>query len=87
MTDFWIKLGVGTLVLGGLFAFLWKQGHINRLTAYVGETRDELKKCAWPSREELWQTTVLIGLVIAGLGIFTVLIDFLISTFVHSLLR
>ena len=86
MQKFWLQLGIGTLVVGGLFAFLWKQGYLTRLTTYISETRDELKKCSWPSREELWHTTVLVTLVFAGLGVFTVGIDLLVSTFVKSLL-
>jgi preprotein translocase SecE subunit len=84
--QFWIQLGIGTFIFGGLFAFLWQQGYLARIATYVKETRDELRKCAWPSREELWQTTVLVALVFAGIGVFTVSIDLLVSTFVKSLL-
>ncbi len=86
MKQFWIQLGIGTFIFGGLFAFLWQQGYLARIATYVKETRDELRKCAWPSREELWQTTVLVALVFAGIGVFTVSIDLLVSTFVKSLL-
>jgi preprotein translocase subunit SecE len=85
--DFWIKLAVGALIIGATFAFAWKQGHLVRLSVYVKETRDELKKCAWPSRDELKETTVLILIVFAGMGLFTVAADGLFINVVKLLLK
>ena len=52
---------------------LWWQGQIQRLAVYVAETREELKKCAWPNWEELKGPTALIMIMIALLGGFIVL--------------
>jgi preprotein translocase subunit SecE len=82
-----LPLLIGAVLVGGLFAYLWTQGHIARLSAYVADTRDELRKCSWPSREELVQSTVLIFVVIALLGVFTVAVDFLTLGFVKTLLK
>jgi preprotein translocase subunit SecE len=84
--NFYIQLLVWAAAIGGLFAFLWKQGHLVRLSTYVGETRDELRKCSWPSKDELWQSTLMVAVVIFGLGLFTVVVDFVVLKFVRLLL-
>ncbi len=86
MQNFYIQLLVWAAVISGLFAFLWKQGYLVRLSTYVGETRDELRKCSWPSKDELWQSTLMVAVVIFGLGLFTVVVDFVVLKFVRSLL-
>ena len=74
-------------VMGAIFAFAWKQGHLARLTAYVSATQQELKKCNWPSRDELIQSTVLIFVVIGLLGFFTMASDLIVVSFVKSLIK
>src|SRR5687768_16335193 len=67
------------VVIGAIFGFLWHRGYLVRMRNYIAETREELKKCTWPSIEELKGSTVVIFVSIALLGIFTVGIDFVIS--------
>lgn len=74
-------------VIGAIFAFAWKQGHLARLTTYVAATQQELKKCNWPSRDELIQSTVLIFIVIGLLGLFTMTSDFVVTSFVQVLIK
>jgi preprotein translocase subunit SecE len=74
-------------VMGAIFAFAWKQGHLARLTTYVAATQQELKKCNWPSRDELIQSTVLIFVVIGLLGVFTMASDFVVTSFVQVLIK
>lgn len=74
-------------VMGAIFAFAWKQGHLARLTTYVAATQQELKKCNWPSRDELIQSTVLIFVVIGMLGVFTMFSDWLVLSFVKVLIK
>lgn len=69
-----------------LFAIAWRKGYLLRLSAYVGETREELKKCNWPSTDELKESTVVVMIVIALLGLFTVIVDLAISSVVQQLL-
>jgi preprotein translocase SecE subunit len=83
----YLPLLIGTAVFGGLFLFAWKQGYIAKLSAYVGETQQELKKCNWPSRDELANSTLLIFVVIGLLGVFTVVVDQIMITFVKALLK
>jgi preprotein translocase subunit SecE len=63
------------VVVGAVFGYLWWQGQIRRLAVYVQETREELKKCSWPTWDELKGSTVLIVISIALLGAFTYLVD------------
>jgi preprotein translocase subunit SecE len=86
VSNFYIKLLVWTVAVGALFAFCWKRGYLAKLASYVAETREELKKCSWPTREELWQSTVLIGIVIASLGLFTIGVDFIILKVVRAVM-
>jgi preprotein translocase subunit SecE len=69
----WIIVWVA--IIGGLFAWLWSKGHLARFADYVGSTREELKKCTWPSWDELKGSTLVITISIALLGGFTVLVD------------
>jgi preprotein translocase subunit SecE len=64
-----------TVVVGGTFAWLWRTGQLARFADYVRQTREELRKCSWPSWEELKGSTVVVGISIIILGGFTVLVD------------
>jgi len=61
--------------MGAVFGYLWWQGQVQRLAVYVQETREELKKCTWPTRDELKGSTLLIMIMVAMLGIFVVVVD------------
>jgi preprotein translocase subunit SecE len=71
----WISISIWAVVIGGLFLFLWKRGQVRALSAYVQETREELKKCAWPTWLELRGSTILIIFTVALLGLFVVIVD------------
>ena len=74
MSDtFWIILWV--VVIGGLFAWLWRAGHLVRFADYIKQTREELRKCTWPTWGELKGSTVVIGISIVLLGSYTVAVD------------
>ena len=62
-------------LLLGLFAYLWYRGHLQAFRKYVMETRDQLRKCTWPTRDELYQHTVVVFLSTLMMGLFTVLAD------------
>ncbi len=64
-------------VIGAAFAFLWWRGYLKRVSDYVAETREELKKCTWPTWEELKGSTVLVAITILMLGGFTVAVDWI----------
>ena len=74
-----IKILIWVVVIGALFGLLWWQGQIRRLSVYIQETREELRKCSWPTMEELKGSTALVIVSIAMLGAFTVAVDFLMN--------
>ena len=80
----WTHIAIWAAAIGGVFGLLWWQGQIQRLAVYVQETREELKKCAWPSWDELKGSTALISIMIALLGGFVVAVDtILFKVFIH----
>jgi preprotein translocase subunit SecE len=72
-----IFIWVGIIAVA--FVLLWWQGYLLRLSTYVQETREELKKCTWPTWNELKGSTMLVMVSIAFLGAFTVAADFVFS--------
>jgi len=66
---------IWAVVIGAIFAYLWWQGQIQRFAIYIQETREELKKCSWPTWQELKGSTVLISISIGLLGAFTYVVD------------
>jgi preprotein translocase subunit SecE len=84
----WTHIAIWAVVIGALFGYLWWQGQVQRLAAYVAETREELRKCAWPSWGELKGSTALIIVMVALLGGFVVVVDAgLFKTSFHPLLQ
>ena len=79
-----IYIVLGLLV--GLFGFLWYRGHLQSFRKYVMETRDQLRKCTWPTRDELYQHTVVVFLSTLMMGMFTVLADQAAALLVWDLL-
>jgi preprotein translocase subunit SecE len=71
----WTKILIWAAIIGAAFAYLWWQGQVRQLANYVQETREELKKCSWPTWVELKGSTALIMISIALLGAFTEVVD------------
>ena len=75
----YLGLAIWVAVILALFGFLWAKGYLIKIRNYVDETREELKKCSWPSREELKGSTVVVLLTTILLGLFTVGVDLILS--------
>jgi len=86
VSSFYIQLLIWAVVIGAIFGLLWKFGYIARFSAYVGDTRDELKKCAWPSRDELRETTVMVLFTVGLLAIFLLVVDWGILSLIKSII-
>jgi preprotein translocase subunit SecE len=63
------------IAAGALFAWLWKGGHLIRFADYVRATREELRKCSWPSWDELKGSTLIVAISILILSVFTFVVD------------
>ena len=81
----YLPIIVGVAIAGAIFAFLWSKGYLFQLSTYVQETKEELRKCSWPTREELKGSTVVVMVSAALLGAFTVGIDFVIAFLVKAI--
>jgi preprotein translocase subunit SecE len=59
----------------------------NRITAYARQSRDELRKVVWPSRQSTIKNTLLVigfSLFVAG---FLGLVDFLFNAGLEALIQ
>jgi preprotein translocase subunit SecE len=79
----YIWIIVWAVIIGGAFVWLWRAGHLARFAAYVQQTREELRKCTWPSWDELKGSTVVVSISILILGAFTIFVDFVFSVVVR----
>jgi preprotein translocase subunit SecE len=71
-----INIFIWVGVLGAVFAFLWWKGYLLGLRNYWNETAQELKKCTWPTWDELKGSTMLVAVTIVMLGLMTVVVDY-----------
>jgi preprotein translocase subunit SecE len=81
----YLPLFIWAVVIGAAFAFAWSKGYLKRLADYIGETQEELKKCTWPSTDELKGSTSVVMVSILLLGLFTVMADFVITLLVRMI--
>jgi preprotein translocase subunit SecE len=70
-----IKILIWVAVILAVFIFAWRKGLLAKLTTYIQQTKEELRKCTWPTWDELKGSTVLVAISILLLGIFTVIVD------------
>jgi preprotein translocase subunit SecE len=81
------QIGIWAGAIAVVFAVLWFTGNLVKLRNYILETREELRKCTWPTWEELRGSTVLVMISIAILGVFTVGIDYVLVLVVNWMAR
>ena len=66
-----------------VFALAWRAGYFVKLSAYWAETVEELKKCTWPTWDELTGSTAVVIVAVSLLGAFTMAVDFVISQLIQ----
>ena len=54
---------------------------------YVAETIAEMKKCSWPGRKELFESTILVTVAVVVMGGFIALIDALSRLLIHYITK
>jgi preprotein translocase subunit SecE len=76
----------GLLVVAAIviFLILLRRGSFLRISEYCRETQEELKKCTWPTVDELKGSTVVVVISIILLGGFTVGVDFIVTMLVRT---
>jgi preprotein translocase subunit SecE len=80
-----LKLLIWVVAVAVIFVVLWRKGSLLRISNYVMETREELRKCTWPSVDELKGSTFVILITIVLLGGFIVAVDFVIAQLIRLL--
>ncbi|MBP7043729.1 MAG: preprotein translocase subunit SecE [Chloroflexi bacterium] len=60
---------------------------VNPLTRYFRETRGELRKVTWPTREESWRLTAIVLAVSTLMAAFLWVWDLIFSQSIHFLIR
>ena len=71
------------VVLGLLFAWQTQLGH-NTL-GFILNSRNEVRKMVWPTREETLQTTLAVIVVVLVLGVLMWVLDLLLFWGLHGL--
>jgi len=69
-----------------VFIWMWRTGKIGVIKQYILETREQLRKSTWPTREELKQHIVVVMISSLLLAAFTFAADFLLREIVWGAL-
>jgi preprotein translocase subunit SecE len=75
-----LPIVIWVVVIGAAFALAWYKGYVLRFRNYWNETGEELRKCAWPTWDELKGSTVVVSITILLLGAFCFVVD---QIFIH----
>jgi preprotein translocase subunit SecE len=59
---------------------------IPKIREYYGETVQEVKKCTWPTKDELIETTVVVIVGVISLALFIALADRIMNLIIDALM-
>jgi preprotein translocase subunit SecE len=59
----------------------------NALKTFLGEVKIELKKCTWPTRQELLGSTMVVVISVLIIGVFVGLSDTVLMGLLRAVLR
>jgi preprotein translocase subunit SecE len=77
---------VGLLVIGGVAAAVALQtDQGRRLWQFAGDSRNEVRKVVWPTRQETMQTTLVVIVMVLILGIILWLFDMVLMAILRFL--
>lgn len=55
---------------------------LGRLRQFINDTINELRKCSWPARNELFESTILVIVTVFILALFVSIVDILSREFI-----
>ncbi|MFN3301518.1 MAG: preprotein translocase subunit SecE [Patescibacteria group bacterium] len=58
-----------------------------KITNYIKESREELKKVVWPSKKETINLTLLVIFISLGVALFLGIIDWLLTLILGRLIK
>jgi len=70
-----IPIVIWVVIIGAAFGLAWYKGYVARIRNYWNLTVEELRKCAWPTWDELKGSTVVVSITILLLGVFCYAVD------------
>ncbi len=59
---------------------------IRKITDYINGVQQEMKKVTWLSKEEMFGSTVIVGIFAVLIAVFLFIVDFGLSEFVSRIL-
>jgi preprotein translocase subunit SecE len=62
-------------------------GRLERARLFLSEVRNELKRVTWPSRKEVYATTIVVIIFSAAIGLYLFALDQLLIQVVEWLYR
>jgi preprotein translocase subunit SecE len=62
-------------------------GRIERMRLFLSEVRNELKRVTWPSRQEVYATTVVVILVSIFFGVYLFTLDYGLNSLFQWIIR
>ena len=62
-------------------------GRVERARLFLSEVRNELKRVTWPSRKEVYATTVVVILTSLFFGLYLFALDFGVNSLVQWVFR
>ena len=74
---------IGFVIALVVFTIAWRKGAFLRLSNYWNETKEELRKCTWPTWEELSGSTAVVIISVGVLGGFTVGVDYVVTMLIR----
>jgi preprotein translocase subunit SecE len=63
-----------------------KEKKHGKLAIWWRETIGELKKVAWPTRQQAWRLTGMVLIVMAAMGVFLGILDWLFSKLIQVII-
>ena len=69
-----------------VFVLALRAGYFLKISAYWAEMMEEMRKCTWPTWDELLGSTVLVTVATAIIGGFTVGVDYLCSNIIKFII-
>ena len=77
---------LGLVLVMALFVLALRAGYFLKISAYWGEMMEEMRKCTWPTWDELLGSTVLVSVATAMIGGFTVGVDWVCSQIIKLII-
>lgn len=73
-----VRVGGVLLAFAVALVLVWGTRLGQEAIGYLGDSRVELRKVVWPTRQETLQTTLAVALMVLVMGIFLWLLDMLL---------